>query len=226
MPSAQVRDVIVLPICRRPAITSAPATYSSGHSPWRSMHQFAAALALLLLSTTAHSQHVEPGQLVETEVLSVKAPTSLGWSLAARSPARVVFSRLGQGPNETLTAMALVFRIDAPKSREDFAQLIKRSVAADTPAPRFRALSESLEHEEKGRADCIRYVAVHEDLEAKKMVASQQPLKMQSHTLYCRYLDNPGLALAVGFSRRGESAPDGSDEEAREFIRGAGLRQR
>jgi hypothetical protein len=190
------------------------------------MSRFAAILFMAWMAWAAQAQPVQPGELVETEVLSVRAPGGPGWALSARAPARVTFSRLGEGRNGTLAAMAIAFRIPVPGSRDEFMDLIRRGVAADTPAPRFRAISESFAHEEAAGASCVRYIALHEDLEARTFVAPQRPLQMQSHTRYCLHPKEPGVALAAGYSHRGERAPDTTDPEARAFIDGVSLRRR
>lgn len=185
-------------------------------------------LVILLLAVPlgALAQEVQPGQVIETEVLTVRAPGSTGWSLTARSPARVSFAKLGHGPNATLAAMAVAFRIEVPRSKEHFLELVKRGVAADTPALRFRPVRESFTHEEAEGSQCVRYVGLHEDLQAKTFVAPRGPIQMQSHTLYCLHPHEAGVAFAAGYSHRGELTHAAMDPEAREFIAGAGLRMR
>lgn len=192
------------------------------------MRPFASAMvgAAALVASAVQAQPVQPGERVETELLTVKAPNTPGWSVGTRAPARLSFSRTGAGPNSTLAAMVVAFRIDVPASREQFMALIARGVEADTPAPRFRAIRSELTPEEVGGRTCVRYIALHEDREARTFVAPRGPILMQSHTLYCLVPQEAGVALAAGYSHRGELAPESTDAEAREFIAGVGLRPR
>jgi hypothetical protein len=179
------------------------------------------ALALVVAAISplmAAAQPVAPKERVATELLELAAPSLVGWKITQKTPARVTFARAGFGPNGTLAAMAIVFSVESPRSKEHFVELMKAGIAADTPPDRYREVRSELQYEEVRGYPCVRYMAVHEDLGAKTVTAASQPLLMQNHSLYCLHPTQRGAAFVAGYSHRGETLYKELDVSAREFL--------
>lgn len=179
-----------------------------------------------VLLSVAEAQPIEPRERITTELLEVQAPGLAGWQVTERAPARVIFSRRGFGKNGTLAAMAIVFRFGQPRDKEQFLEMVRAGVEADTPSSRFRSLQSELRYEEDRGYPCARYTAVHEDLTTKTLTDKAQAFKMQTHSLYCMHPHAQGAAFVAGYSHRGEVIHSGLDTEARHFIEGVNVRAR
>ena len=190
------------------------------------MHVVLAISVAALSPLVAAAQSVQPREKVLTELLELGAPSLAGWKIDQKTPARVTFSRVGFGPNGTLAAMAIVFRIEPPRSKEHFLEQMRAGVAADTPPDRYREIRSEFRYEEDRDYPCVRYTAVHQDLKAKTVTQTSQVLQMQSHSLYCLYPNQQGAAFVAGYSHRGEKLHSDLDAEAKEFINGVKPRAR
>ena len=187
----------------------------------------ALALATAAISPQAAvAQPVEPKEKLATELLELAAPNQVGWRINQKTPARVTFSRVGFGPNGTLAAMAIVFSVESPRSKEQFLEQMQARIAADTPSDRYREVRSESQYEEVRGYPCVRYMAVHEDLKSKTVTQASQPLLMQSHSLYCLHPTQRGAAFVAGYSHRGEKLYSELDVSAREFIDGVKPRAR
>jgi hypothetical protein len=187
------------------------------------MRQIIALFAAASLSVGA-TQSVEPHERVATELLDVEAPGFAGWRITEKGPARVTFGRLGYGKNGTLIAHAIVFKIEQPRSKEHFVELIRQGAAADSPPSRYRELQSDLHYEDKRGYPCARYTAIYDDLSAKTMSGNVSVLKLQMHSLYCMHPSVRGAAFVAGYSHRGEVLHSGLDTEARQFIERVNVR--
>lgn len=161
---------------------------------------------------------------VLTPQLDVHAPAGPGWRASVREDARVGWARPGEGPNDSQAAFAAAFRLPAPVDGAGFLDLIRRSVEADTPADRFRALEVDYRREDRGDAPCVRHRAFHEDRQARLRTGGAGVLLLQTVTLYCRHATDAQRAIAIGWSHRGPLPLASFDEAAQAFIDGAALR--
>jgi hypothetical protein len=190
------------------------------------MRSATVAVALCTAAIPAVAQGLAAGERIATELLDVRAPSSAGWQLSAKNPARIALGRAGDAPNETFAAFAIVFRLEPPRDRDHFMDLIRKGVAADTPPSRFRELKADLRHDESRGHPCIRYTALHEDLQAKLRTGATGTLITQTQSLYCVHPDEKGAAYAAGYSHRGDSLHAQFETEADQFIGGSHVRAR
>lgn len=190
------------------------------------MHLSALGALLLLAASASLAQPIKPGERVTTELLDVRAPAAPGWQLTLKSPARITFARAGEHENDTLGAFAIMFRITAPRDREHFLELIREGSEADTPPDRFRAIKSEFQHDDARPSPCVRHFAVHEDKQAKLRTGGVGPLILQSVTMYCMHPDTPGVAVALGYSHRGQQSYPALEAEAADFIATGTIRSR
>lgn len=175
-------------------------------------------------ATPAVSAPTPAPERVLTPQLDVRAPAGPGWRPSVREDARVGWARAGEGENDSQAAFAAVFRLPAPVDGAGLLEMVRRSVEADTPADRFRALEVDYRREDRGDAPCVRHRAFHEDRQARLRTGGSGVLLLQTVTLYCRHATDAQRAIAIGWSHRGPLPLAGFDEAAQAFIDGAGLR--
>ncbi len=187
------------------------------------------ALAAFILCTVAaplSAQALVPGEQLTTDLLSARAPSSSGWQLSSKTPARIALARGGTQPNETFAAYVIVFRIEQPRDRDHFLELIRNGVAADTSPDRFRAVKVDFHHDESRGYPCVLYTAIHDDLQARLRSGATGTLATQTQTLYCLHPQERGTAFAAGYSHRGEALHAEFATEATQFIASAHVRTR
>jgi hypothetical protein len=182
------------------------------------MRTFLTVILFAAAASLSFAQSPRPGERIATELLEVTTPASAGWRLAARSPAHVAMARRGSQPDETFAAFALLFRIEPPRDRDHFMELVRKGAAADTPPERFREHRAEFQHDESRGHVCILYRAVHEDLQARLISGGTGALTLQSLTRYCQHPQEQGVAWAVGYSHRGHQLVNDFDVEAAEFV--------
>ena len=192
------------------------------------MHLAIATFAIVLSSaaTLAIAQGLKSGEQVTTEFLEVQGPPTSGWQLSGKSPGRIALARPGSHLNETFAAFAIVYRLEQPRDRDHFLELIRKGVVADTFPTRFRQLQAEFQHDQSRGYLCIRYTAVHEDLQARLISGATGTLTTQTHSLYCLLPQEQGAGFAAGYSHRGENLHAEFHTEAIQFITSAQVRAR
>jgi hypothetical protein len=194
------------------------------------LHPWIFAIALGLASSLAWAQApgqaLSPGERLVSERLELTVPQSPGWRLAALSAAHIAIARAGRAPDDSHAAFAMAFRIEPPRDREHFLELVRRGVAADTPPERFTERQAEFRPDDARGLWCVRHAAVHEDRQARLRSGGTGTLTLQALTLYCLHPREPGVAVAFGYSHRGHEAVADFDAEASTFIAAAGLRER
>lgn len=190
------------------------------------MHRPAIALLLWFAASFAWAQAPAPGERLRNEWVEIQVPTTPGWRLVPPSPVLIAMARSGHGPDGSLAAFAQVFRIEQPRDREHFLELVRSGTAADTPPERFTERQVDIRHDDSRGIWCVRHAAVHDDRQARLRSGGIGTLTLQTLTLYCLHPQEPGLAVAIGFSHRGQGQHPEFDTEAEAFIESARLLER
>ena len=182
------------------------------------MHRPVIALLLWFAASFAWAQTPTPGERIRNEWVEVQVPATPGWRLAPPSPGRIALARPGREPDDSFAGFALVFRIEQPRDREHFLEIVRTGAAADTPPQRFTERQVDIRHDDARSSWCVRHAAVHDDRQARLRSGGTGTLTLQALTLYCLHPREPGLAVAVGFSHRGLGLHPDFDTEAAAFI--------
>lgn len=172
------------------------------------------------LAPIAHAEIVVPRQLFSGGLLNVRAPNSEGWELLNFSEAGMAFAHRGVYSNESYVAQVSLFALPKTKDSDELVALIKRGVENDTPAERFKSLEASYEYTEERGYPCVRFKGVTEDTKARTSFFSQESLKLQVYSLYCRHPRHQEVGFSIGFSHRGTFLDAELEIPAEEFIRG------
>lgn len=188
------------------------------------MRMATTAFALCAAAAPAIAQGVAPGEQIATDLLDIRAPSTAGWQLLAKTPTRITLARPGRDPNETFAAFAMVLRLEPPRDRDHFMDLIREGVAADTSPTRFRERKADFQHDESRGYPCIRYTGLHDDLQAKLRSGATGTLTVQSHSIYCLHPAEKGAGFSAGYSHRGEILHAEFETEAIQFIDGSHVR--
>lgn len=188
------------------------------------MQKLATAFLLSAATSLCSAQSLTPGERITTELVAASVPAQPGWQISNKAPARIAIARAGTAPDETFAAFAIVFRIENPRDREHFLDLIRAGVAADTPPVRFREVKADFRHDDSRVSPCVRYSAIHEDTQAKLRTGGTGTLTFQSLTLYCLHPKEQGVAFAFGYSHRGRQLQASFDEDGAQFIASGDIR--
>jgi hypothetical protein len=171
----------------------------------------------------AVAQPVKPLELVKTELFELSVPADEGWVITKKNPTYVNLSRGQDGSSGTMVAMVVISKMEKPRGKEHFLDLIRSGIVADNGDARFRELKLDLAYEEDRGYPCVRMMAEHEDLHAKLLSGKEGVLIMQMQSLYCVYPYKEGVGYSAGYSFRGEKRYDNFDKAARKFIEGVSL---
>jgi hypothetical protein len=183
-------------------------------------------LFLFLAATFAHAQTPTPGERLRNEWVEISVPASAGWKLAPPSSGRIALARSGREPDDSIVGFALVFPMERPRDREHFLELVRTGAAADTPPERFTERQVDVRHDDSRSTWCVRHASVHDDRQARLRSGGTGTLMLQALMLYCLHPQEPGLAVAIGFSHRGRGLLPDFDSEATAFIESARILKR
>lgn len=178
------------------------------------------AALLLGISSSTWADTVPPGKLFAGKLLHVRAPNSEGWTLVASSGESLAFARAGAASNESYVAQVSLFRLAEYNSPEEFVALIKKGSEADAPPNRFKHLESNFEYTKQRGYDCVKVISVTEDTKARASLFTQESLKLQLISLYCKHPMQAGAGFMAGFSHRGEKLDPELQSQAQLFFEG------
>lgn len=187
------------------------------------MHRLAIALLLSFAASFASAQAPAPGERIRNEWVEIEVAATPGWRPVPPSPGRIALARSGREPSDSFVGFALVFRIEQPRDGEHFLELVRSGTAADTPPERFTERQVDIRHDDSRGVWFVRHASVYDDRQARLRSGTTGTLTLQALTLYCMHPQEPGLAVAVGFSHRGRGLHPDFDSEATAFIESARL---
>jgi len=178
-------------------------------------------LALLVLMLgDAVAEEVPPGFMYRGPLLNVQSPKSEGWSLLGTSSQGMAFARPGEKKGSSFGAQVLPFDLPEPEGKDEFVELIRQAVKADTADERFVVIEESYEYTEERGYPCVRSINTIDDEKAKVSMFRKTTMKLQTYSLYCQHPGKDNFGFAAIYSYRGPQVIGSLKDEAESFIGG------
>lgn len=158
---------------------------------------------LLLSSHFLHASENIPHEKLKIIGLSLFPPAGEHWHTETVHPARIQFGKLGNDKLESFLASAVIHKLPAVASEEEFLKKISEGRWGEKrDQVRFKNLvkEENISHE-KG-ALCIRYHSKYEDYGSKYLTKDIPFFIVEDIGLICRHPMNNKIGVSIGVSQR------------------------
>ena len=134
---------------------------------------------------------------------SISTPNESGWILAFRNEQILELVKRGTNRDETY-AIEVMQMINLPGLKEDsdFLSFMSEELKKDTNQTRFVEQVHDVSTIETMNGKCIKFVSIHEDLDAKKRTNNSASMLLEAFGLICRNPGDISNAVFLTYSNR------------------------
>lgn len=125
-----------------------------------------------------------------------------GWFIAGGNPYQLGIGKSGEGPDETLAIQAVLVKLPAFTTSEEFVRLVKEGQVKDTDPKRFKVIKhDSAAYPEKA-PNCAKAYALAEDNAALKRSRLTGHMLLEMLALTCAHPKDNTIGVNVAYSHR------------------------
>ena len=151
-----------------------------------------------------------PPERISQKGFSLMPLNEKGWVIGARNPHLLSLGKVGKNPEENVVVRAILSKLPAFKTNEEFVRLIKENQVKGTNPQRLRIIKHEVVTYPKNGTDCAKSHMVAEDHGAGKQVGKTGVMIIEALTLACAHPKQKDTGVSVSYSQRyypGKSDP-------------------
>jgi hypothetical protein len=144
-----------------------------------------------------------PPERISLKGFSLVPLNEKGWFIREHNPNQLFLGKLGKSPEENLVIRAILFKMPAFNTNEEFSSLIKEIEAKNINPERLKIIKHTVTpHQTKKGSDCALSRSLLEDNAAAELVGKTGVMLQESVTLICAHPQNKDIGVSVGYSQR------------------------
>jgi hypothetical protein len=143
-----------------------------------------------------------PPERISQKGYSLVPLNEKGWLIVGRNAYQMALAKHGENPDETFAIQAILFRLSAFKTNEEFVRLIKEGQVKDTNPQRFKILEHEVASYPTKGTDCAKSHMMAEDHAAVKRSGKSGDMVLEMLTLTCAHPKNRNVGISVIYSQR------------------------
>ncbi len=143
-----------------------------------------------------------PPERISQKGYSVLPLNEEGWVINRRDSYQLVLGKYGKNPDETFSLWAVLARLPAFKTSEEFVRIAKEGQAKDTDPQRFKTMKHEVTVYPMKGVDCAKSHMVVVDHAATKRSGKAGDMILETLTLICAHPKDKSVGVNVAYSHR------------------------